>query len=1161
MDDESQSSLECIQANQIFPRKQLIREDENLQVPYQELHGESTEFVGRAEDAVISLSNYRLNIKYKESFINVPLQLIESVECRDPFQLHLTCKDCKVIRSQFSNSEQVQEWQKRLNAALRPPSRIEDLFSFAYHAWCMEVYASEKEQHGDLCRPGDHVISRFKNEVERMGFDMANAWRISNINEKFRLCASYPQELIVPACITDKELESVASFRSWKRIPAVVYRHQSNGAVIARCGQPEVSWWGWRNADDEHLIQSIAKACACDGSRSSPSKMANGSCPRNLVNGGVLAEVEFGKLSDSSLPNLPSPENNSAQPPKLLILDARSYAAAVANRAKGGGCECPEYYPNCEVLFMGMANIHSIRKSFQSLRLLCTQMPDPANWLSALEGTKWLQHLSMLLKSSQLVVNALDHDQRPVLVHCSDGWDRTPQIVALSKLLLDPYYRTIEGFQVLVETEWLDFGHKFADRCGHGENSEDLNERCPVFLQWLDCVHQLQRQFPCSFEFNEAFLVKLVQHTYSCLFGTFLCNSAKERSEKHIQERTCSVWSLLRAGNRVFKNLLYSSQSEIVLYPVCHVRNLMLWSAVYLPGSSPSTPNEESCIPYPTPGSASDETPLGRLPKTRSYDDLPTACELTVPCVNRRSSDPSLNEKWQEQRRSLELNGLGNPSEDGQEGERLPLGAQLSVAAGVGEGQMENILQEATKEEGGGEDQAGKLVLNGELKDLNTEQVQHKVQEEPETAEKETAYLNDTADRDINGEEDSVSLTPGQVCEELDHQENESTDLESVTEVCANQVCEAEETPSQVAKECFSEPEDNEQSDERGLNCEIQNSPTSEAPPTFPSHIILDGSTETLTDDFSPSWLCRLDHVTAANELSLKPEQVSEEGLIMMGLHGLQSQNERTCSPFPLIHSAFPSSECNSQTVCNRDQSSPPIHDGPCLSVDNRRVKQTLSRQNSSSNNPQIHLKNTPHKCPLHSCGRHRISSTPEQPARNHLDDDGMPLYVDAIQQRLRQMESGHQQEVETLKKQVQELRCRLESHFLNGPLRCNGEYTDDVTSIPDSESNRDPSCLSGCSTEPEVSWEQVDKRDTEVTRWLPDHLAANCYNCESKFWLASRKHHCRNCGNVFCSSCCNQKLPVPSQQLFEPSRVCKLCYSNLHSSLELENPITATSN
>lgn len=58
--------------------------------------------------------------------------------------------------------------------------------------------------------------------------------------------------------------------------------------------------------------------------------------------------------------------------------------------------------------------------------------------------------------------------------------------------------------------------------------------------------------------------VKLVQHTYSCLFGTFLCNNAKERGEKHTQERTCSVWSLLRAANKAFRNLLYSSQSESV---------------------------------------------------------------------------------------------------------------------------------------------------------------------------------------------------------------------------------------------------------------------------------------------------------------------------------------------------------------------------------------------------------------------------------------------------------------------------------------------------------------------------------------------------------------------------------------------------------------------
>ncbi len=66
----------------------------------------------------------------------------------------------------------------------------------------------------------------------------------------------------------------------------------------------------------------------------------------------------------------------------------------------------------------------------------------------------------------------------------------------------------VQGFQVLVEREWLEFGHKFADRCALGIYTEDTNERCPIFLQFLDCMHQLIKQFPCAFQFNEAFLVR-----------------------------------------------------------------------------------------------------------------------------------------------------------------------------------------------------------------------------------------------------------------------------------------------------------------------------------------------------------------------------------------------------------------------------------------------------------------------------------------------------------------------------------------------------------------------------------------------------------------------------------------------------------------------------
>nr|XP_048305882.1 myotubularin-related protein 3 isoform X4 [Myodes glareolus] len=1159
MDEEMRHSLECIQANQIFPRKQLIREDENLQVPFLELHGESTEYVGRAEDAIIALSNYRLHIKFKESLVNVPLQLIESVECRDIFQLHLTCKDCKVIRCQFPTFEQCQDWLKRLNNAIRPPGKIEDLFSFAYHAWCMEVYASEKEQHGDLCRPGEHVTSRFKNEVERMGFDMNNAWRISNINEKYKLCGSYPQELIVPAWITDKELESVAGFRSWKRIPAVIYRHQSNGAVIARCGQPEVSWWGWRNADDEHLVQSVAKACASD-SQSSISKGSTRNSCREFPNGGDLSDVEF----DSSLSNASGAESLALQPQKLLILDARSYAAAVANRAKGGGCECPEYYPNCEVVFMGMANIHSIRRSFQSLRLLCTQMPDPGNWLSALESTKWLHHLSVLLKSALLVVHAVDRDQRPVLVHCSDGWDRTPQIVALAKLLLDPYYRTVEGFQVLVEMEWLDFGHKFADRCGHGENSDDLNERCPVFLQWLDCVHQLQRQFPCSFEFNEAFLVKLVQHTYSCLFGTFLCNNAKERGEKQTQERTCSVWSLLRAGNKAFKNLLYSSQSEAVLYPVCHVRNLMLWSAVYLPCPSPSTPTDDSCAPYPAPGTSPDDPPLNRLPKTRSFDNLTTACDNMVPLASRRSSDPSLNEKWQEHGRSLELSSFAGSGEEApaidslRKPSRLLGGAELSVAAGVAEGQMENILQEATKEESGTEEPAHRA--HTEVPDVKEEALLAK---ESSMVTEDSVVLHQEPELDDatlrNHLDPSLPLFSQDIPEQQDGHNVLSSSLQTPLRGENSQ-----EVPmEQPQVENVAEDRENV-APAVPIDAKVGLS-TSQSSSLLPSQVPfetrgphINSSMHTLlVDKVKSESAPQLHHrpcLTSSGRFSgrdmlpMAPEPRSAER------PQWDSVLYRTSSPgntLSLMRApcALPLDKCRQGIVCNgaletenkaSEQPSGfgtfqkyPTPNGHCANGETGRNKDSLSHQLSATSCSSAHLysRNLHHKWLNSHSGRPSTTSSPDQPSRSHLDDDGMPVYTDTIQQRLRQIESGHQQEVETLKKQVQELKSRLESQYLTSSLRFNGDFGDEV-----------------------------------MTRWLPDHLAAHCYACDSAFWLASRKHHCRNCGNVFCSSCCNQKVPVPSQQLFEPSRVCKSCYSSLHPTsssidLELDKPIAATSN
>ena len=52
--------------------------------------------------------------------------------------------------------------------------------------------------------------------------------------------------------------------------------------------------------------------------------------------------------------------------------------------------------------------------------------------------------MANLLRASWYTAVNLEEHGRPVLVHCSDGWDRTPQIVSLAQIMIDPFYRTVK---------------------------------------------------------------------------------------------------------------------------------------------------------------------------------------------------------------------------------------------------------------------------------------------------------------------------------------------------------------------------------------------------------------------------------------------------------------------------------------------------------------------------------------------------------------------------------------------------------------------------------------------------------------------------------------------------------------------------------------------
>jgi len=49
-------------------------------------------------------------------------------------------------------------------------------------------------------------------------------WRLSNVKKNFELCPTYPETVIVPACINDEQIKKIAFFRCSQRFPAVVWR-------------------------------------------------------------------------------------------------------------------------------------------------------------------------------------------------------------------------------------------------------------------------------------------------------------------------------------------------------------------------------------------------------------------------------------------------------------------------------------------------------------------------------------------------------------------------------------------------------------------------------------------------------------------------------------------------------------------------------------------------------------------------------------------------------------------------------------------------------------------------------------------------------------------------------------------------------------------------
>jgi myotubularin-related protein 6/7/8 len=117
-----------------------------------------------------------------------------------------------------------------------------------------------------------------------------------------------------------------------------------------------------------------------------------------------------------------------------------------------------------------------MRTSQARLLDACQKQSILTEFLKAVDYSGWLKHLKALFDAGKFIADSISMGISCV-VHCSDGWDRTSQTISIAQLLLDPYYQTLKGFEVLIDKDWLGFGFKFDDRCGHINYPNDENSK------------------------------------------------------------------------------------------------------------------------------------------------------------------------------------------------------------------------------------------------------------------------------------------------------------------------------------------------------------------------------------------------------------------------------------------------------------------------------------------------------------------------------------------------------------------------------------------------------------------------------------------------------------------------------------------------------------
>ncbi|CAK8694593.1 unnamed protein product [Clavelina lepadiformis] len=286
-----------------------------------------------------------------------------------------------------------------------------------------------------------------------------------------------------------------------------------------------------------------------------------------------------------------------------------------------------------------------LQQSFTKLKNNCTPATEEdywhsdSAWILSLHHCKWLQHISTVLNVASEAAKCLVERNQNVMIREQSGIDLSPAVTSLVQVMVDPVCRTLDGFQALVQREWVVGGYPFLVRLGHlnqpmkqktvnsvitatvSDTTEPAQKMSPVFLFFLDCVWQLMRQHPSAFEFSSTFLTVLYDGTRVPIFDTFIFNNERHRQRSIKASERClknSSWETLPIWNwhmqfdkndmKLFNNPLYRVQlsglhtlcDSVLSPPGCKKSRVNLPLRLDISMDSLGIENSNSSLPSPS---------------------------------------------------------------------------------------------------------------------------------------------------------------------------------------------------------------------------------------------------------------------------------------------------------------------------------------------------------------------------------------------------------------------------------------------------------------------------------------------------------------------------------------------------------------------------------